>query len=123
MPGPVPVFTLLVRQAILNFVLQSFKAFSISGRTLPASSAMIWLPLIGCPAALDSARKSSSNLARSISLRSSRAQAFSSGLVALIVRIKFSGRPCSCSKRVKASNGDVRIVRYGGRVAYTWDTD
>ena len=65
--------------------------------TLPASKASTSAPHTPWPCASASARNCVSNVAASISLRSNNAHALVSGSVALIPRMKFSGRLCSAS--------------------------
>ena len=98
MPTPAPLLTLLVMQASRNpCAFSSCKSATISGRISPANNASTSRPRTSCPRPRASCKKALSNAAASISLRSKRAQALSSGLLALMVRIKSRGSAWAAS--------------------------
>jgi hypothetical protein len=83
---------------------------TISGRTSPERRLSTSMPGIRWPSTADSSANTVSNPAGESSLRSRRAHALVCGSVALTDRMKSSGRPCSRSYRLKASNGLDRMT-------------
>ena len=84
---------------------------TISGRTSPDSRPSTSAPGTSMAERLGLVREQRRRTRRATtSLRSSRAHAFVSGLVALTERMKSAGRPCSASYRLNASNGLDRMT-------------
>src|SRR6202035_2128615 len=85
-------------------------AVTICGRMSPASRSSTSRPSSSWPSERASAAQAAAKVSMSISLRSRRAQAFSSGLVALTRRMKPAGRPRSASRWANASKGLVEMT-------------
>ena len=80
-------------------------AATICGRMSPESFSSTSRPSSSWPSARASAAHAAAKASRPISFRSKRAQALSSGLVALTVRMNPGGRPRSASRWANASKG------------------
>ncbi len=102
---PCMAVKLLVMQPVFRRAPMRRSASTISGRISPLSRGSTSRPSTSWPSARLSAANRAPKASASISLRSSRAHAFSCGLVALTVRRNPVGRPRSASKRANASKG------------------